>query len=151
MNIADAFKYAPKYISQRFYGINNYVWKTWFPGDTLNERLKKLQSEKERTDELARLKDIANEASLVILIVLLRSFFEEGTRAAIQAVDTFQELGIEGFQIGSKVFSGRNEDVMRGELLADKLEQMITTPGLSDLIKNSRYPYQVLNRYKQFV
>src|SRR5690349_19549000 len=113
MNIADAFKYAPKYISQRFYGINNYVWKTLFPADTLNERLRKLPTEKERSDELSRLKDIVNEASLVILIILLRSFFAEGTRAAIQAVDTFKELGIEGFQIGSKVFSERNENVMR--------------------------------------
>src|SRR6478672_7951226 len=107
------FKEAPKFISQRFAAINSYAWNSFFPDNALNKELRKIESEAEQKKELSRLKKIVNEASIVILIFLLRKFFVEGTEAAIKAVDTFKELGVEeGFQIGSKHFEGRNENVM---------------------------------------
>lgn len=151
MNTAEIFKDAPKYISQRFYAISSYVWKSLFPENTLNERLRKIDTEKARAEELKRLKEIADEASLVVLILLLRKFFSEGSNAAIQAVDLFKELGVEGFQIGSKYFSGRNENVMEGELLAEGLMDTIKSPELKILILQSEYPFQILNRYKDLI
>ena len=151
MNTAEIFRYAPRYISQRFYAINGYVWKSFFPDNSLNERLKQIKSEKERAAELARLKDVAGEASLVILILLLRKFLSEGSNAAIQAVDTFRELGVEGFQIGSKYFADRNENVMEGEVLAEQLMQTITSPELLSLIEQAQYPFQIINRYRELI
>lgn len=151
MNTAEIFKDAPKYITQRFYAINSYVWKSLFPENTLNERLRKIDTEKARAEELKRLKEIADEASLVVLILLLRKFFSEGSNAAIQAVDLFKELGVEGFQIGSKYFTGRNENVMEGELLAEGLMDTIKSPELKTLILKSEYPFQILNRYKDLI
>ena len=151
MNTAEIFKDAPKYISQRFFAINSYVWKSLFPENSLNERLRRLESEKSRAEELKRLKDIANEASLAIFLLLLRKFFIEGSKAAIQAVDTFKELGVEGFQIGSKYFSERNKNVMEGEILSERLMDAVKSPELRTLILQSSFPFQILNRYKDLI
>lgn len=151
MNTAEIFRDAPKYISQRFYAINSYVWKSLFPENTLNERLRVILAEKDKSKELKRLKDIADEASLVVLILLLRKFFNEGSNSAIKAVDLFKELGVDGFQIGSKYFTERNENVMEGELLAESLMETIKSNDLRTLILQSEYPYQILNRYKELI
>jgi hypothetical protein len=151
MDTTTIFRDAPKYISQRFSAINNYVWQSFFPDNSLNERLRRYETEELSKLELNRLKDIANEASLVIFIFLLKRFFAEGTNAAIQAVDTFNELGVNGFQIGSKFFSGRNENVMEGQLLADTLMNTITNQELITLINDSQYVSQIVTRYRDII
>lgn len=151
MDTTTIFRDAPKYISQRFSAINSYVWQSFFPDNLLNERLRRYETEELSKSELNRLKDIANEASLVIFIFLLKRFFAEGTNAAIQAVDTFNELGVNGFQIGSKFFSGRNENVMEGQLLADTLMNTITNQELITLINDSQYVSQIVNRYRDII
>lgn len=146
------FKDAPKFISQRFAAINAYAWSSFFPDNTLNKELRKIESEAKQKKELAKIKRIVNEASIVILIFLLRKFFIEGTEAAIKAVDTFKELGIEeGFQIGSKHFEGRNENVMQGYKLAEALMANIEDPELIDLINNSKYATQIIDRYRKII
>lgn len=151
MNTAEIFRYAPKYIAERFYAINGYVWKALFPQQQLSERLNKFKTESDKKKELARLKEIAGEASLIVLIVVLRRYFIEGTEAAKNAVDTFKEFGIEGFRIGSKFFSERNEFVMQGASLAQKLEDAIGDPELRQFIINAKYPYEVINKYKDII
>lgn len=151
MDTTELFKNAPKYISSRFYTINNYTWKTFFPDNSLNERLRKINDEKLSKKELSRIKEVVSEASLAIFIFLLKRFFDEGSNAAKQAVDTFSELGIEGFQIGSKYFSGRNENVIEGDILANALLATIEDKELIELINNSNYVYQIVDRYKEFI
>lgn len=145
------FKDAPKFISQRFAAINSYVWNIFFPGSTLNKHLRKLETQKQRDEELKRLKSIINEASIAVLIFFLKKFFNEGTEAAIKAVDTFSEFGVEGFQIGNKYFSDRNENVLAGQKLADALMQTIEDKELIDLINNSKYANQIIDRYSKFI
>ena len=146
------FKEAPKFISQRFAAINAYVWNSFFPDNALNKELRKIEAEAEQKKELSRLKKIVNEASIVILIFLLRKFFIEGTEAAIKAVDTFKELGVdEGFQIGSKHFEGRNENVMQGYKLAEALMANIEDSELLDLINNAKYTTQIIERYRKII
>jgi hypothetical protein len=113
--------------------------------------LRKFKRGQQCNAELARVKGIVNEASLVVFIFLLRRFFSDGTNAAIQAVDTFKELGIKSFQIGSKEFSGRNKNVMKGEKLAEKLLKTITDEDLKLLIMESKNVTQIINRYKPFI
>lgn len=151
MDTSELFSNAPKYISSRFYTINNYAWKAFFPDNSLNERLRKIDNEKLSKRELSRIKEVVSEASLAIFIFLLKRFFDEGSNAAKQAVDTFAELGIEGFQIGSKYFSGRNENVIEGDILADALLATIEDKELIELINNSKYVYQIVDRYKEFI
>lgn len=145
------FSDAPKFVTQRFATINSYVWNSFFPENSLNKELRKLENDKERKKELKRLKSIINEVSTVALIFLLKKFFEDGSKAAIKAVDTFGELGIEGFQIGSKYFSERNENVMEGQNLAEHLMASINDKELIDLINNSNTLLQIINRYRPII
>ncbi|TPD67280.1 hypothetical protein [Flavobacterium microcysteis] len=145
------FKDAPKFISQRFAAINSYVWNVFFPGSTLNKHLRRLETQKQRQLELRRLKKIINEASIAVMIFYLKKFFIEGTEAAIKAVDTFFDFGIEGFQIGSKYFSGRNENVLAGQKLAVTLMESIDDQELLKLINNSKYANQIVERYRKFI
>jgi hypothetical protein len=151
MDTTKIFKKAPRYIVTRFYAINNYVWKVFFPENELNEHLRKLNNKELSRKELSRLKDIVSEASLVVFIFLLKRFFTEGSNAAKKAVDVFSELGIEGFQIGSKYFSERNANVIEGDRLADALISTIDEPELLNLINNSIQVYQIIDRYKKII
>ncbi len=151
MDTTQIFKNAPIYIVTRFYTINNYVWKAFFPENELNERLRKLDNKELSKKELSRLKDIVSEASLVVFIFLLKRFFTEGSNAAKKAVDIFSELGIEGFHIGSKYFSERNENVIEGDELAEALISTIDDKELLNLINNSTQVYQIIDRYKQVI
>lgn len=151
MDTTQIFKDAPRYIVTRFYTINNYVWKAFFPENELNKRLRKLDNKDLSRKELSRLKDIVSEASLVIFIFLLKRFFTEGSNAAKKAVDIFGELGIDGFQIGSKYFRERNENVIEGDKLADALLATIDDKDLLGLINNSNHVYQIVDRYRKLI
>ena len=151
MDTTSIFKNAPKYISTRFNSINNYTWKAFFPDNELNRRLKKINDKQLSKQELLRLRNIVSEASLVIFIFLLKRFFTEGSNAAKEAVDTFKFLGVEGFQIGSKYFSERNENVIQGDNLADELISIIHDHKLLDLINNSSHVYQIIEEYRKFI
>ncbi|MEQ1763858.1 MAG: hypothetical protein ABL984_12030 [Pyrinomonadaceae bacterium] len=83
-------------------------------------------------------------------IFLAHKTFVEGSRAAKNAVDTFRELGIPGFQIGSAYFSGRNEEVVRGDRLAKELLSEVE-PRVRSIILESEKLYQVLEPYKMII
>lgn len=151
MDTTEVFKNAPRYIVARFYTINNYVWKAFFPENELNDRLRKLNDKELSRKELSRLKDIVSEATLVVFIFLLKRFFTDGSNAAKKAVDVFGELGIEGFRIGSKYFTERNENVIEGDVLAEALIATIDDPELLGLINESRQVYQIIDRYKGII
>lgn len=151
MDTSAIFKDAPKYISQRFSAINSYTWSSFFPENTLNERLRRFPKGVESKAELARLKSIINEASLVVFIFLLKRFFSEGTNAAIQAVDTFKELGIKSFQIGTKQFADRNKNVMKGEELANQLLESLKNNEIKALVNESNYVTQIIDKYKPLI
>jgi len=151
MDTSLIFKGAPKYISQRFSTINSYTWNSFFPENTLNERLIKFGNGEESKAELNRIKDIVSEASLVVFIFLLKRFFSEGTSAAIQAVDTFKDLGIKSFQIGSKKFADRNKNVMKGEELANTLLKAISNPEITALVDDSKYLTQIIDKYRPLI
>jgi hypothetical protein len=51
----------------------------------------------------------------------LDQLFQEGTKAASIAVDEFEKLNVPGFDIGSSAFEGRNDNVMLGYNLSQKL------------------------------
>lgn len=151
MNTKLLFKDAPKFIIARFRGVNKYVWKTLFPENTLNKRLQKLENKELSRKELIRIKDIVSEASVVVFIFFIKKFLVEGTTAAKQAVDTFQDLGIQGFQIGSKYFSERNENVMLGENLSIALMESISDKDLTNLINESKSVNEIMDRYKRII
>jgi len=73
---------------------------------------------------------------LIAFIYALDFLFCEGTRAATMAVAEFEKLGMSGFKIGSAVFEGENENVMRGRDLSEALKRALANTSVLELIKS---------------
>ena len=73
---------------------------------------------------------------IVTFVKTLDEFLRDGTEAAIRSVDAFSELGVKGFQIGTERFEGRNEAVMRGDNLSQRLRRTIEDPELLSVIES---------------
>lgn len=87
-----------------------------------------------------------NQVRLIQLIVFIHTlddFLREGTAAARSAAVGFQELGVDGFVVGTTVFSGENENVMRGEVLADRLRLMVADLEVFDAVDSNQGPAQL--------
>jgi hypothetical protein len=63
-------------------------------------------------------------------------------------VDIFKELGVEGFSFGKKFFSGRNENVIMGDKLCDKLLETVGKEA-QDIIKETEYIYEIIEKYEK--
>jgi len=150
MSSTDFLTGAPKFITNRFNSINKYVSQTLIPQEVINEKLKR-KKEDEKKQELLRLRAISNEASTLTFLFLLNKFFNEGTEAAKRAVDIFNELGVDGFYIGSNFFSGRNDKVIQGSELSKQLLGSIKDEKARDLINKSNYVSEIINVYKKFI
>lgn len=151
MSSNDFLNNAPKFITNRFNSVNKYVWQTLFPEETIKEQLKRYKTKTERYKEISRLKSISEEASTIIFLFLLNRFFIEGAKAAKQAVDTFRELDVEGFYIGSNYFSGRNEKVVQGDMISEQLLASIEDERARNLVARSNYISDILNEYRKFI
>jgi hypothetical protein len=74
------------------------------------------------------------EISLFVFIFALRHVLREGTRAASIAVEEVAALGIKGFKVGSQDFERGNDNVLRGEKLADQLWLSIPDERIKKLL-----------------
>lgn len=137
----------PRYLSNRFLSLNKYVWDNLFPEGKFNE-LSKDSNKQRKKRKIKYLRETANEASLVVFIFSIKNFFDEGTKAATSAVDTFKELQVSGFKIGNTFFSERNENVLKGSVLAMELLNEIQNSELKALISNSRTMTEIIEKYK---
>lgn len=151
MNPNSIFKDAPKYLTLRYNSLNRYVHEVFLTPDTIEDIRQRFGTKDERKAEIRRIKDIANEASLVAFIFIVRKMFTEGSNAAKNAVDTFKELNVDGFRIGSKYFQGRNENVIMGDLLAEKLLNSVSDDRVKGLILSSNYLTDILKGYQTLV
>ncbi|MGZ0017750.1 hypothetical protein [Yeosuana sp. AK3] len=151
MNNINFLNGASKFITNRFNSVNKYVWENLFPEQTRKELIGKKDSKKARKEEFARLRGISNETSIVVFIFLLNKFFNDGSKAAKHAVDTFKGLNVEGFYIGNNYFSDRNDKVMQGEIIAKKLIDSLGESPAKKLVLESNYVYQIMDEYRKFV
>lgn len=96
--------------------------------DSLSAYVKTIIDEEERT-KAARFKlnrDRVQLIQLVVFIYCLDDFLREGTNAARGAVQGLSRIGLDGFSVGSNEFSGDNENVTRGETLANHLKAVVS-------------------------
>lgn len=148
MNSNLIFKDAPKFLTIRFNSLNKYVQEIFLSSESLAKIKLRFKTKDSRIAEIKRIRRITDEASLVAFIFVIRKMFVEGSEAAKNAVDTFSELNVNGFRIGAKFFQGRNENVVQGELLAEKMLNSISDENTKALIKNSKFLYEILDNYK---
>jgi hypothetical protein len=151
MSSTDFLSEAPKFITTRFNSVNKYVWQTLFPDQTIKEQLIKCKTKAEKRKEISRLKGISEEASTVVFLFLINKFFTEGSKAAKQAVDTFKELGIKGFYIGGNYFSERNEKVIQGDKISEKLLNSIKDDKAKELVTKSNYVSEIFDKYRSLI
>jgi hypothetical protein len=151
MNTTDFLSGAPKFITYRFNSVNKYVWQTLFPGQTVKEQINKYKTKAERKKEIGRLKSISEEASIIVFLFLLNKFFKEGAKAAREAVDTFKDLGIGGFYIGGNYFSERNEKVLQGDIISEKLLTSLKDERVKKLVTTSNYVSEIFEQYRKLI
>jgi hypothetical protein len=134
MRYSDFIDLLPRRIKTRFESIGSFV-------DTvIQERERTVPSDRRlKRDDIRVIK-------LAVFIFALQEFLREGSRAASIAVDEFKALGVTGFKVGSSLFEGRNENVVRGDELAKALRSAVgdteilsaidRAPRMRDLIIN---------------
>ncbi len=127
MNYSDLIDLLPRRLKTRFESIGAFV------DAVVQEREGNLPRERRlRSEDLGTIK-------LAVFIYALQEFLREGSAAAVKAVDEFEDLGIPGFQVGSSLFVGRNENVVRGYELAEALRKAVSDPAiLSAIDRTSR-------------
>jgi hypothetical protein len=84
--------------------------------------------------------------TIIAFVYTLRTFLEDGTRAARQAVRAFGDLGVRRFDIGSASFYEGSEDVERGRVLAEALMESISDDKVRDWIYGSRSLSQLVRK-----
>lgn len=112
----------PKALKLRFDGLGTYV------SAVLEEQPKRRPLSK----------DTVRQIQTIVFIKTLDEFLREGSNAAIRAVDLFRDLGVDGFRLGTQDFVGRNEAVMRGSVLADRLRLAVADEPLRRFIASER-------------
>jgi hypothetical protein len=139
MKNEDDTKYSlPRSLHNRLASIGSYV------RSIVNE-------EEEGVSKRERLsRDEVETITHVVFACLLAQFFRAGSQAARSAVDEFARHGVSEFAIGSTVFSGRNENVLRGDTLADDLLRSLSNLPIQDLLQDTGSPREmVLNLMKK--
>lgn len=148
MNISEVMKGAPRYITLRYGALNSYVWESLFPEDYRNRIFSDVRDPVARDFKFQRMKSLADEASLLVFIYVTKKVFEEGARAAKNAVDIFKELDIDEFYLGRSKFSGRNENVVLGDNLANELFALLSQDA-KKLISEAHFISNIIDKYKE--
>lgn len=149
MNIYEIIKNGPRYLTIRYGSLNSYVWEHLFPQDYKNRILGKIKNKEEKKEKIIKMKELVDEATVLVFIFVTRQIFTEGSRAAKETVDILKELGVNEFYLGSKKFTKRNENVILGDNLAQEL-LLSLDDKTQKLILEAKYPYQIINEYKKF-
>ena len=113
---SDWLRSLPRSVRQRFDGLGKYV--------------EAVLDEARLRDKLGR-NDI-QQIQIIVFVRALEAFLREGSEAASGAVDALAEFGIDGFRVGSELFSGRNDAVMRGYRLAEGLRTAAVEAGVAE-------------------
>jgi hypothetical protein len=77
---------------------------------------------------------VKNDIALLVFIFSLRRLLSEGTRAAKLATQELKLLGVPGFEVGSEQFEEGNENVLRGQRLANEMWEAIADPLLKRVL-----------------
>jgi hypothetical protein len=121
---AEILSGAPLFLQRRYGAIRQYVRAM------IEERFPRLDIRRMETDDLEFIQ-------LIAFVYILRGFFEDGHRAAKEAVRVFSDLDVHEFSIGSTKFSEDSEAVNLGRILSDKLLATIHDRELQSLIAKS--------------
>ena len=132
------------------YSFRNYVIDNLYP-DGYVRQLMKNKNKDERKIIRKKINSIISECSYACFVFSLKQFFEEGTRAAKEAVRVLNGLGIEKIYIGKKEYSKDNQNVNEGKILYEIMINTISDKQLKELIIKANYFSDIIKRYKNAV
>lgn len=140
----------PAFLKKRFSGMKGLAWQYLYPEDERKRIFRKLKTQIDRKEKFREMKDDIDELSQILFLFGMYKFFNEGTQAAIKAVDVFKEIDIPGFKVGSNIFEERNEVVMRGENLSKIMLNSVSNQDIVIMIRESEYMYQIAEKFRKF-
>lgn len=79
-----------------------------------------------------------DEIKLIALVFALKSFLNQGTIIAKQAIIVFGNLGAEGFTVGNTNFTNQSEDTYRGEKLSKELNKLLSENSQLNFLKEDK-------------
>ena len=115
---------APLFLQRRYGAMRQYVRAI------IEEQFSRLDVRRMERDDLEFIQ-------LIAFVYILRAFFEDGHRAAKEAVRVFGDLDVPEFSIGSTKFSEDSEAVNLGRILSDQLLDTVHDRELQSLIADS--------------
>ena len=115
---------APLFLQRRYGAIRQYVRAI------IEEQFPRLDLRRIEGDDLEFIQ-------LIAFVYILRGFFEDGHRAAKEAVRVFSDLDVHEFSIGSTKFSEDSEAVNLGRVTFRSATQTIHDRELRSLITDS--------------
>ena len=142
-------KNCPRYISSRYSRLYSYMWESLFNDEYRRKIIIKINKKDTRQEVFNQMKDITAEATLLTQIFITKKLFTDGAQAAKIAVDTFKELDISSFNIGKTCFKKRNENVIRGDVLARELIKSFQNTQISNLLKEINYISDIIKKYEK--
>jgi len=124
MRGADILSGAPLFLQRRYGAIRQYVRAI------IEEQFPRLDIRRMESDDLEFIQ-------LIAFVYILRGFFEDGHRAAKEAVRVFSDLNVHEFSIGSTKFSEDSKAVNLGRTLSTRLMATVHDRELRSLIAES--------------
>jgi hypothetical protein len=121
---ADILSGAPLFLQRRYGAIRQYVRAI------IEEQFPRLDIRRMESDDLEFIQ-------LIAFVYILRGFFEDGHRAAKEAVRVFSDLNVHEFSIGSTKFSEDSKAVNLGRTLSTRLMATVHDRELRSLIAES--------------
>jgi hypothetical protein len=115
---------APLFLQRRYGAVRQYVRAI------IEEQFPRLDIRRMQSDDLEFIQ-------LIAFVYILRGFFEDGHRAAKEAVRVFSDLDVHEFTIGSTKFSQDSETVNLGRTLSHQLLATVHDRELQSLIADS--------------
>lgn len=93
-----------------------------------------------------RIKEIRGQVGLIFLLRLLYGYFVIGYRNYRQMLDFFEDKGVEGFQIGSAVYTRQSQTTFQWQEIAAELESLLADAGIASYVRPSLSVDEVLQR-----
>ncbi|MFA6256807.1 MAG: hypothetical protein WCT29_00675 [Candidatus Paceibacterota bacterium] len=148
MNISEIMKSAPRYLAMRYGSLYTYVWQSLFPKEYINKVLYRIDNPKEKKEKFFRMKTIAEEASVLVFLFYTKKMLIEGANATKNTVDILKELDIKEFRLGKTRFAGRNNNVILGDRLAERLLRLLDD-DVKRLLSRTEYMSQIIDHYRR--
>ena len=114
--------------------------------DYVNDRLIDLALE---SGLYSRVREIQKQVELIFVLRLLYGYFVIGFQNYERMLNYFETMEVDGFQIGSRVFSKRSPITSHWQQVANNIKRLVSETGTSQYVKPTMSTDMVLRQIIQ--